>query len=447
MRDQSIPGRFMNGLAVDVPPQLWRVVVVIIAAAALAVGVRRLGRLAMAAEAERRARAREVAAAIAQYGLLFGFAAVAAGISAQGLTGFARDNMGLRGPWPYLLFFALDGAAGLCAVLLLRRAARAESAIAPRVAVWCLVAASSAFNAAHAPARPGARAAFALLPVIAAVLFEFSLRETRRTAGRADRRLAGLRWLHPAERIRVQLTLAADETMPAAAATRRVRINNAARRLYRLRLAIQTHDQITETAAAPARRVWRAERRAHAALTRASFADPAVAAEVVRQLQVLTLTPALAKDDHTAPQTGDSAQAFPAPDPAAASSEASIAALTTIPAPPNPDGGRHSHALGIGLNGHPPGGPRTRHAHPAPHRGTREDPSGQPPQRNERRQTPDGELVDAARSIIAEAERRGVRLTQAALARGVRAQGHRIANDRLRWLASACGLQPPDGSP
>ncbi len=437
----------MNGLAVDVPPQLWRVVVVIIAAAALAVGVRRLGRLAMAAEAERRARAREVAAAIAQYGLLFGFAAVAAGISAQGLTGFARDNMGLRGPWPYLLFFALDGAAGLCAVLLLRRAARAESAIAPRVAVWGLVAASSAFNAAHAPERPGARAAFALMPVIAAVLFEFSLRETRRTAGRADRRLAGLRWLHLAERIRVQLILAADETMPAAAATRRVRINNAARRLYRLRLAIHAHDQAPEPAAASGRRVRRAERRAHAALTRAGFADPAVAAEVVRQLQVLTLTPALATADRTGPQAGDSAQASPISGSAAASSEASIAALTTIPAPPCPDGGRRSHALGISLNGHPPGGPRTRQAHPAPHRGTRDDPASQPPKRSERRQTPDGELVDAARSVIAEAERRGVRLTQAALARGVRAQGHRIANDRLRWLASACGLQPPDGSP
>ena len=56
---------------------------------------------------------------------------MAAGISAQGLTGFARDNMGLPGPWPYLLFFALDGAAGVCAVLLMRRAARAEAAARP----------------------------------------------------------------------------------------------------------------------------------------------------------------------------------------------------------------------------------------------------------------------------------------------------------------------------
>jgi hypothetical protein len=44
--------------------------------------------------------ARERAASAAQYILLGGFAAVAAGISAQGLTGFARSNMELRGPWP-----------------------------------------------------------------------------------------------------------------------------------------------------------------------------------------------------------------------------------------------------------------------------------------------------------------------------------------------------------
>jgi hypothetical protein len=56
------------------------------------------GRLAFAAGHARRARAREVAAGVAQYGLLFGFAAVAAAISAHGLFGFARVNMGLGGP-------------------------------------------------------------------------------------------------------------------------------------------------------------------------------------------------------------------------------------------------------------------------------------------------------------------------------------------------------------
>jgi len=81
---------------------------------------------------------------------------------------------------------------------------RGESALAPRLAVWGLVAASSGFNWAHAPHHPGAREAFALMPVIAATLFEFSLRETRRTAQHADRRLPAWNWLHPAERLRAQ---------------------------------------------------------------------------------------------------------------------------------------------------------------------------------------------------------------------------------------------------
>ena len=252
-------------------------------------------------------RAREAAASAAQYVLLGGVAAVAAGISAQGLAGFARDNMGLAGPWPYLLFAALDGAAGVCAVLLTRRAARAESALAPRLAVWGLVTASASFNATHAPHRPGAPEAFGLMPVIAAVLFEFTLRELRqRVSGRADRRLAGLRWLHPAERVRVQLRLAADDHISAQAATRRVRIDLAARRLHQLRRALHAQGRAARPGGMTAWRARLAERRAHAALTRAGFADQAIAAEVLRQVQVLTRTRDLARLDYT---TAEAAQA------------------------------------------------------------------------------------------------------------------------------------------
>jgi hypothetical protein len=250
----------------------------------------------------RRLRAGETAASVAQYLLLGGFAAVASGISAQGLTGFARDNMGLRSPWPYLLFLALDGAAGICAVLLTRRAARAESVLAPRLAVWGLVGASATFNWTHAPHRPGAPEAFGLMPVIAAILFEFTLRELReRSADRADRQLPALRWVHPAERIRVQLRLAADEQISAQAATRRVRIDQAARRLYQLRLVLHTRDRAASRVGMAARRARIAERRAHAALTRAGFADPAVAVDVLRQVQVLTRTPDLARCVVSAP--------------------------------------------------------------------------------------------------------------------------------------------------
>jgi hypothetical protein len=43
-------------------------------------------------------------------------------------------------------------------------------------------------------------------------------------------------------------------------------------------------------------------------------------------------------------------------------------------------------------------------------------------------------LITTATEILRDASRQGTRLTQAALARRLRAQGHAIANDRLRWL-------------
>ena len=268
------------------------------------------------------ARGREAAASAAQYVLLGGFASVATGISAQGLTGFARDNMGLHGAWPYLLFLALDGAAGVCAVLLTRRAARAESGLAPRLAVWGLVAASASFNFTHAPRRPAAPEAFGLMPVIAAILFEFTLRELQLRAGRADRRLAALRWLHPAERVRVQLRLAADDHISAEAATRRVRIDLAARRLYQLRRALLAQGRAARPGGMAARRARLAEHRAHAALIRAGFDDQAIAAQVLRQVQVLTRTRDLARLDYTT----------------AGAAQAAIASLITSGAPVTPPG-------------------------------------------------------------------------------------------------------------
>lgn len=54
----------------------------------------------------------------------------------------------------------------------------------------------------------------------------------------------------------------------------------------------------------------------------------------------------------------------------------------------------------------------------------------------------DEALIEAAQKIIAEAEDAGVRLSQVDLAARLRSQGHRIANERLRWLATAVGLRP-----
>jgi len=411
-------------------------------------------RLAVTADPARRARAREAAAAAAQYGLLFGFAAVAAAISAHGLAGFARGNMGLPGPWPYLLWGALDGAAGLCAVLLLRRAARGEPALAPRLAVWGLVAASAAFNWTHAPARPGAREAFALMPVIAAILFEFSLRETRHISSRSDRRLTGLGWLHPIERIKVQLQLAADPAMPADAATRRVRTDTAARRLHLLRQALDGPGQPAAVGVVAACRARLAERRARAALTRARFADPGAAAEVLRQVQILTLTRTLAELDYTTPHAAHAAIASlitPGPSPVAAAGATPEPAATALTL--------RTAAAGISPDGCPPGparnGTRARTRAPAsgqPARAWPPDrrpasPAGSPALSPHPGSRPaDGlapPLAEAAARIVAHARQQGLQLTQAALARQLRAQGYGIANHRLRWLADLSGLTPP----
>jgi hypothetical protein len=63
----------------------------------------------------------------------------------------------------------------------------------------------------------------------------------------------------------------------------------------------------------------------------------------------------------------------------------------------------------------------------------------------------DVELVVAAARIVAGARHDGHRLSQAALAARLRRDGYTVANDRLRWLSAASGLEPhhiePDGGP
>jgi Protein of unknown function (DUF2637) len=406
-------------------------------------------RFVMIADPALRARARETAAAVAQYGLLFGFAAVAAVISARGLVGFARSNMGLPGLWPYLLWGALDGAAALCAVLLMRRAARGESALAPRLAVWGLVAASSLFNWAHAPNHPGAREAFALMPVIAAMLFEFSLRETRHTARGARQRLAGPGWLRAAERIRVRLQLSADENLTAEAATRRVREECAARRLHLLRQALIAHEGAASSKAA-ARRVRRAERRAQAALTRARFTDPAVAAEVLRLLQVLTLPQTLARLDYATPDRAQQVLASlirPATASVPATGGPVSLALQSPQSPPvtsdlKPNGYTlPSHLNGVGApTGWTGADALIDRASPGS-----EQSSPRPQRRPPRQEGRDGPLIEVAAGLVAQAKLRGDGLSQAALARQLRAEGYSIANERLRWLATVSGLDADAG--
>ena len=382
---------------------------------------------------DQHSRTRETVASAAQYVLLGGFASTAAGISAQGLVGFARSNMALRGPWPYLLFFALDGAAGVCAVLMARRAARAEPGLAPRLAVWGLVAASSFFNWTHAPRRPAAPEAFGLMPVIAALLFEFCLREMRlRTANQADRILNALRWLRPAERFRVQLCMAADQRVSAEEATSRVRIDAAARRLYHLR----ARGQAAGPGALTACRIRRAERRAYGALLRAGFTEPLIAVAVLRQVQVMTQTATLARLDYG---TADAAQA------AIARLISATPATLPVPDPAHP-AIRDGTATEIAVED------RMHPASPNEHRLTDTAQAravtvaGAEPETSQQDDDPDPgdrdvELVAAARRIVADARNTGTRLSQIALAEKLRSEGCKVANNRLRWLAAVSGLE------
>jgi len=151
------------------------------------------------------------------------------------------------------------------------------------------------------------------------------------------------------------LQLAADETLPAEAATRRVRVDIAARRLHLLGQALGTPDRATRHSTLTSYRIRRAERRAQAALTRARFADPAAAAEVLRQVQVLTLTRALAGLDYTTPDTAQAALASlitprPAPTPAA-DARTSPAVPFRRPRPAIADKRPNGYPAGPGLNG------------------------------------------------------------------------------------------------
>jgi hypothetical protein len=396
------------------------------------------------ADPGRRDRLREVCAALVQYSLLFGFAAVAAAISAHGLIGFARSDMRLRGAWPFLLWAALDGAAGLCAVLLMRRAARGESALAPRLAVWGLVAASSAFNWAHAPDRPGAREAFALMPVIAAVLFEFSLHETRHTAGRADRRLGGARWLRPGERVRVQLELAGDESLTVVTATQLVRVRGAAWALHRLRQVNGPAGGPTETGSRRAARFRRAERRAQVALARVRFADPEVAGLVLREARVLAVTSAIASLSYPEPGAGL--------DDGGLADAAGLGRPADEGAAPSAQSFLADQVNGVIGNGHRNGFGSQHigqsslvldHLYgvcPAAGEGCTQPGRAGATEQSCARRVSDRLLVEAAREIVAEAGRQGVALTQNGLAHQLRARGLSIANERLRWLTAVSGL-------
>ena len=222
-------------------------------------------------------RTRETAASAAQYVLLGGFASRGRDLRA----GPDRVRPLQHGPARAVAVPAVPRAGRRGRSL---RGAAGPPRRAGRVRAWRPAWPCGAWSPPQQPstgrtprtARPRPEA-FGLMPVVAALLFEFCLRELRlRTADRADRSSARCGWLHPAERFRVQLCLAADEqhlgggSHPPGPDRRR------------RQAAVPASARCSAPAGSQpgpgmlaARRIRRAERRAHGALTRAGFAEPA----------------------------------------------------------------------------------------------------------------------------------------------------------------------------
>jgi hypothetical protein len=236
--------------------------------------------------------------------------------------------------------------------------------------------------------------------------------------------------------------MAADQQVTAEEATSRVRIDAAARRLYHLRALLRAHDQAASPGVVAARRIRRAERRAHGALIRAGFTEPLIAFAVLRQVQVMTQTATFARLDYG---TADAAHA------AIASLISATPAAAPVCDPAHP-AARDATAAEItgedrtntaSLNGHrldggtPPRAVTAAAAEPETSRQDDLDPGD--------RET---ELVAAARRIVADTRHAGTRLSQIALAEKLRSEGYKVANNRLRWLAAVSGLEAgQDGEP
>jgi hypothetical protein len=233
--------------------------------------------------------------------------------------------------------------------------------------------------------------------------------------------------------------MAADDAISAGEATRRVRVESAAESLYRLREELARPGS-AGPGSVPSRRARKALRRAHAALGRAGFADAAVATDVLRNVQVLTMATTLATLDYasaaaahaaigslitssgeaSARHQGLTVQARQAQDSGEVpdvTGDSAGPADGVAPPPATDPGKLMAAAVSAGAEG--PGAPAL------------DGPAGR-----------DVLLVEAARQIAVEASLKGSRLSQAALAERLRAQGQTIANDRLSWLAATIGLDP-----
>ncbi|TLS45711.1 DUF2637 domain-containing protein [Streptomyces montanus] len=217
-------------------------------------------------------------------------AAAAAYLSSTGLRKFGEDVMGLASPWDWLPFVGLDVAALVCGLRARRRARKGSGSGLSGTLFWLLIGTSALFSATEADTFIGsvARAAW---PLISGVLFELGSLEERLAAREKlkrglglwlERKVAAVRMLHPVEWVRVQLALAADETISQEDATRQVRIERAGYWLYRLRRLQKREDPEKWQPVLTPRLAW-ADRRAQTAQARVNVEDFGLVLEAVQR--------------------------------------------------------------------------------------------------------------------------------------------------------------------
>jgi hypothetical protein len=258
---------------------------------------------------------RRVRGVLANWSVLTALAASLAITSALGAVGIARVlnlHGGIPVPWNWagVAVFQL-----LSIILMIMIAQRAEKALpAPGITAgfWATVGAEACFQLTHADTFVG-KLLFASFSIIAGMGYHLLMHSKRANREQelkeaegtwVPRRLGAVRWLHPIERIRVQLALAADEHLSADVATRQVREQAAVRRTARLeRRAARAVWQLQRyQRAGKVAKVFmeNPRRRAQSALDVAGVSrDQAMMAAVLRRVQLLSMADRLAELDYS----------------------------------------------------------------------------------------------------------------------------------------------------
>ncbi|WP_432069300.1 DUF2637 domain-containing protein [Streptomyces sp. AA1529] len=232
-------------------------------------------------------------------------------VSVHGLWGFARETADLS-PWLAVAFIAVFDAAEMTLLVMLYRAADPkvgwtdELRLMHRTA-WTLVGFSSLMNAVHAP-NWWARPVMAAIPPLATWLIELQLRsklhrtDTHRQSQEAEGRPGPVRlllliWQHAWAALFAGLGLDAGRSASGIASA--ARAQKAARRVYRLRLAL---DAPSAAYGRGQRKVARRRRKSQKALDRADVAtDRGQALAMVRRLAALTRADDVAQLDYANP--------------------------------------------------------------------------------------------------------------------------------------------------